>query len=424
MIGISTRNGVCAYWVVHWGVVLFKMPWRPMAFFRLGENTPWQFTSKQPGAQLLAAIQHWSASGGQDDNAAAAIATHLGLPPIDPLTDLPEFSQEDDVWVLKRSDQSLTWHYTVYGPCHEVIVSDTRTVRGYPMDDSPEAPPMLLSPKVFEQQISAPLSHSSNPYLTKQSVGQAGLMTFLVASTNVISMKVLDWIQAWQLKNGKVFSADVGDSWNLNDKALATLLTKLFEQRQTIIVLSGDIHFSSAVRLSYQDLTSGKQSTLVQFVSSAIKNQELLTQVLHTRLKQWLLPEKSRQWLGWSTPPDMVEKNKYSRDMSNPPHWYCQTRWLRRQKAQLALTEVNMFWLMPPRSMSALTKFVKRLQFWQTRWFQDGREAVGVNNIALIRFDRHQDSSQSITVLQDNYWFSHWLPVKIMRSCFQTTLDV
>lgn len=385
--------------------------------FQAWGNTPWQFTSGQPGAQLLDAVERWSAAKGQDGKAADAIASHLGLPPIDPHTDLPEFSQEDDVWVLKRSAQSLTWHYTAYGPCHEVIVSDTRTMRGYPVHEEPDAPPMLLSPRAFEQQISAPLCQSSNPYAN--SISQDAPVTFMIASTNVLSMKVLDWIQAWQLKNGKVFSADVGDSWNLNDKALATLLTTLFEHRKTVIVLSGDIHFSSAVRLSHQDLASGKQSTLVQLVSSAIKNQELLTQVLHTRLKQWLLPEKPRQWLGWSMPPDMVEKSSHSRSI--PPQWQCQTQWLRRQRSQSALIETDMFWLTPPQSTPALTKLVRRLQFWQARWFQEGSEAVGVNNIALVHFQT--GNSQPVTVLQDNYWFSSWLPIEIMRSRFQTDLD-
>ncbi|MEM9976523.1 MAG: PhoD-like phosphatase [Cyanobacteria bacterium P01_D01_bin.2] len=389
--------------------------------FQAWGNTPWQFSPERPGAQLLAAVQRWSAAKGQDDKAAAAIAAHLGLPPIDPPTDLPKFSQEQDVWVLKRSAQSLTWHYMVHGPCHEVLVLDTRTVRGYPVNAKPDTPPMLLSPRAFEQQISHPLSDAANPYLDSKNHDRA-FVTFVVASTNVISMKVLDWVQMWQLRNGKVFSADVGDSWNLNNTALAMLLTKLFEQRQAVVILSGDIHYGSAVRLDHINLSSGKQSVLVQLVSSAIKNQEPLTQILHTRLKQWLLPEKPRQWLGWSYPHNIVEKKDYSVDMTNPPQWHCQTRWLRRQKSQPALVNTDMFWLTPPQS-SALSKVVKRLQFWQGRWIQEGNEAVGVNNIALVHFqtDRHPDGP--VTVLQDNYWFSPWLPLQIVRSRFQTTLD-
>ncbi|MEM9803826.1 MAG: hypothetical protein AAF959_00985 [Cyanobacteria bacterium P01_D01_bin.56] len=65
-----------------------------------------------------------------------------------------------------------------------------------------------------------------------------------------------------------------------------------------MIVLSGDIHCSSAVRFTHSDFRSDQPSVLIQLVSSAIKNQELLTQLLRIRLKQWLLLENPRQWLG------------------------------------------------------------------------------------------------------------------------------
>ena len=188
-----------------------------------------------------------------------------------------------------------------------------------------------------------------------------------------------------------------------------------------MVVLSGDIHYSSAVRLSFNDFTASQASILIQLVSSAIKNQELLTYALHTRLKQWLLPEKPRQWIGWSTPPNMVEKADYTSDMSSPPDWWCETRWIKRQKAQWSALETNMFWLTPPQSASALSKFVARLKFWRSRWFQEGAEAVGVNNIAVVHF--HAQYTQPIEVVQDNYWFSTWLPVRVVRSRFQTKLE-
>lgn len=391
--------------------------------FQAWGNTPWQFEPGQPGGQLLEAVRCWSAAAGKDDTAATAIATHLGLPPIEPHTQLPEFVQEEDVWVLKRSSVCLTWHYTVYGPCHEILVLDARTVRGYPIDQGPKAPPMLLSPKAFERQISRPLSHPTNPYCQDSANGQdPPAVTFVIASTNVITMKVLDWIQAWQLKNGKTFAADVGDSWNLNTKALAQLLTTLFKHRQTVIVLSGDIHYGSAVRLSYSNFISREQATLIQLVSSAIKNQELLTQVLHTRLKQWLLPEKPRQWLGWSTPSNMVEKSNYARDMSDPPHWWCQAQWLQRQSTRSAPFETDMFWLTPPQASATDGGVWERFKFWKARWFQDGNEAVGVNNIALVHFSKAE--AESVAVVQDHYWFSPWLPTQVVYSRFEDKISI
>ena len=385
------------------------------AIFQAWGNTPWQFEADQTGGKLLAATQRWSRSQGTDGEAMAAIAAYLGLPPAHDHTGLPEFTQDQDVWVLKRAAAAIRWDYTVNGPCHEVIVLDTRTRRGYPIDAEPTAPPMLLCPSAFDQQLSKPLSQGAAP----------PSVTLVVASTNVISMKVLDWIQTWQLKNGKVFSADVGDSWNLNEKALATLLTTLFQQRQSVIVLSGDIHYSSAVRLSYQHLQSGQQSVLVQLVSSAIKNQELLTRLLHTRLKQWLLPERPRQWFGWSDPPRMQEGASYPSTRSQPPQWQCRVEWIKRQPTRSATVDPDMFWLTSPRLKSAHLPVIDWLKFWNTRWFQAGQEAVGMNNIALVHFQTDQrdlDQTAPIAVLQENYWFSAWSPVEVVCSRFQTDL--
>lgn len=387
--------------------------------FQAWGNTPWQFEPGQPGGQLLAAVHRWSASGGTNPKATDAISQYLGLPPIDPATGLPEFVQQDDVWVLRRSSTSLTWHYTVYGPCHEVLALDTRTVRGYPVHGTPQSPPMLLSPNAFEQQITAPLAQPSSPYSFNNASNQ-NYATFVIASTNIISMKLLDRIQAWQLKNGKVFSADVGDSWNLNDTALAKLLTTLLSQRQTVIVLSGDIHFSSAVRLSRRTFKFEESSTLIQLVSSAMKNEELLTRLLHTRLKQWLIPEKSRQWIGWEQASQMVETSDYLPDPSAPPDWWCQTQWIPRQTVQATDLHTNIFWLTPPQTLSPFQRLVERLKFWNSRWFQTGNEIVGVNNIAVAYFKANEN--QPATVIQDNYWFSTWHPIHIVRSRFQTPL--
>ena len=51
-----------------------------------------------------------SHSAGQEyHKAEGAIATYLGLPTIDPHTDLPQFVQDNEtVWVLKRAQPSLT----------------------------------------------------------------------------------------------------------------------------------------------------------------------------------------------------------------------------------------------------------------------------------------------------------------------------
>jgi hypothetical protein len=414
------------------------------AIFQAWGNTPEQFEAGTSGAALLSAAQQWSDSAGQDQAAEGRISRYLGLPDLDLHTGLPQFVQEKGVWILARSPQSLQWHYSVRSACHEVIVLDTRTWRGYPIDGPPIAPPMLLCPSAFQQQLIEPLSQSpfSQSSVSQspisQSTADSACATFIVAPTNVFGMRALDWIQQWHLDQRKVFAADVGDSWNFHDEALATLLTILFNYRQDIVVLSGDIHYSSALEVSYQNFVSGKRANLVQFTASAIKNEELLTQILHTRLKEWLLPEKPRQWIGWSSPPDMKElpvqkqsvKKLPVKERHANPEWQCQMNWLKRQRARSVDVPINLLDLIPPKARAPYS-LAKRLAFWNARWFQEGAEVVGVNNIALVRFQAIASSPEPVeqteqqteqpvrlAVTQEHYWFSPWLPTAVVCSRF------
>nr|WP_322657007.1 PhoD-like phosphatase [Dendronalium sp. ChiSLP03b] len=396
------------------------------AVFQGWGNTPKQFAAGQSGEKLLAAAQDWSASQGTDTTAEHAIARYVGMPTINPHTKLPEFIQDGPVFVLKRHPEALTWHYTVRSHCHEVIVLDTRTWRGYPADQKTTAPPMLLSPQAFERQLSLPLQQISEIPAT-----------FLIAPTNLFGLKVIDWIHHWELRRDKVFATDVGDAWNIHSEALAQFLITLFEQRQQVIVLSGDIHYSSVIRLSYADASSNFQakSVLVQLTASALKNEEPITRILHTRLKDWLLPEKVRRWIGWSHPPNMVEKTaRHSHDISakhlvavhsqppTKPDWNCALEWIPRQKTYVSYFGANLPWLRTPRQKAKNDKWrwLQRLMFWKSPWFQDGREVVGFNNLALVQFEL--TPSNSYKVIQDLYWFSSWYPTQIVYSRYESEL--
>ena len=214
---------------------------------------------------------------------------------------------------------------------------------------------------------------------------------------------------------------------------IATLLIALFENRQNIVVLSGDIHYSSAISVSYQNLISKRQATLVQLTASAIKNEELLTQLMHTRLKEWLLPEKPRRWVGYSLPPDLVELPASGRRIAlgKPPDWQCQMTWLKRQRTQTVEMPEHIVELVPPTNKS-WSSIIHYLQFWKARWFQEGTEVVGINNIALVHFhDQNADCQKNVNhqknveeqpvlaIAQDHYWFSPWAPTQVVRSRFE-----
>lgn len=330
------------------------------AVFQAWGNTPDQFQDGQPGGYLLNAAIRWSASAGTDESAGREIGKLLGLPDTEPETRLPKFRQDKDVLILDRDyadgTTAIEWHYTIRSFKHEVIVLDTRTWRGFPLEseetgripnsaagsiaDSALAPPWLLSPTAFEQQIQNPLELTDWLNQTHESDIE---MTFLILPTNMVSLEIIDLVQQWELEKGNVFDSDVGDAWNLNEVALSTLLIKLFKRRQKVVVLSGDIHFSAAIRLSYwfsnsveaslgvrnpRSLTiqnreslstkitpTGEQQeryprnqarVLVQLTASAFKNGELKTYIIHTKAKS-LVPEQPQDWMGWNKPPQLVE---------------------------------------------------------------------------------------------------------------------
>jgi hypothetical protein len=386
------------------------------AVFQGWGNTPQQFESGQAGEKLLTAAQNWSKSEGCDAEADRAIAQYTGMPVEDATTGLPQLIQEEDVLILDRHPETLTWHYTVESQCHEVIVLDTRTWRGYPADDSADhpdvplaiAPPMLLCPTAFERQIAIPLQQEC-PQISPEA-------TFLIAPTNLFGLKVIDWIHQWQLRHGKIFATDVGDAWNVNTDSLAQLLIQLFAKRRVLIVLSGDIHYSLTVRLSYQNIVSPVEppAVLMQLTCSAMKNEELLTRIIHTRLKHWLLPEPVRQWVGWNHPPRMVERaQRRSHPSPYLPDWFCTLEWIPRQSAQrlggsFAGNDAN---------RGIWGKIGRR--FWQ--WFQDGQEVVGINNLAMVSF-LITDASTARAIAHTLYWRSPWQPSEVFYSRFDCKL--
>jgi hypothetical protein len=414
------------------------------AVFQAWGNTPQQFEANQTGEKLLMAAQAWANSQGTDKAADAAIARYVGMPTLDPQTQLPQFKQDGTVWVLDRHPEALTWQYTLQSDCHEVIVLDTRTWRGYPIDQKAIAPPMLLCPTALKK-----LADSLQKTATDPNYANPSRRTFLIAPTNVFGLKVIDWIHHWYLRHHKVYATDVGDAWNIHTEALAQFLTILCQHRSQVIVLSGDIHYSSAVSLAYvthQKTTpvadSTCRSTLLQLTASALKNEEALTRIIHTRLKDWLLPEKPRYWLGWNQPPDMLEVPKqvfrlparfgsrqFQRSLANRdrplpsklPDWQCHLQWLRRHPLQPTSLGADLAWLLPANVSSSPTDWLAWLKFWRTRWFQDGREVVGVNNLALVQFEK-LDPDDPETVIQDLYWISSWKPTQIVYSRYQQTL--
>ena len=386
------------------------------ALFQAWGNTPEQFESGTSGENLLKMASRWLTSEGKDTFAKAECDRYLGIPETDQTMGLPKLEKDEDVWILSRDTQAIPWHYNISSDKHEVIVLDTRTWRGYPVgENNGGRPPMLLCPKAFEQQLQVPLAQSK-PEIEA---------TIVVLPTNLVALGIIDCVQQFELSRGHVFGNDVGDSWNLHQEALAQLLLALCQQRRRVIILSGDIHYSCAVRLTHWFHDSLETSVLVQLTSSAIKNSELATRLAHTKLKS-LFPEKTERFFGWNQPLKLQKitksrwwQNQPSLDRQNPlPDWQYRIQWCQQQLSQ------SLPWRKVPRTSEPKSNLFSKLLticlswIWRNRWLQEGSEVIGRNNLSLVKF--HWSTTKA--VIQETYWHPPWKDTITVKSRYEVSL--
>ncbi|MEG4403449.1 PhoD-like phosphatase [Microcoleus sp. MON2_D5] len=425
------------------------------AVFQAWGNTPAQFDREKPGDKLLKAAEKWSASAGTDVSAWEDAASYLGIPRLDPKTHLPKLKLDEDVFILDRDDQGvnevLNWHFIVRSFKHEVIVLDTRSSRGYPVE-SPMAPPMLLTHKGFEEQIQKPLKETDLLNKTEEFEIEA---TLVVVPTNLVGLWLIDAVQKWDLAQGKVFSSDAGDAWNFHELAFVKLLVEFFKQRDRVIVLTGDIHYAAAVRLSYwydchfgdsrpnieplrgaNYKSSCQYSVLAQLTASAFINEEWTTHLIHTKIKS-LLPERSHQCLGWNEPLELMNISRMTRkkavaaglrNRQSMPDWGYRIDWMKRQRARVFLKLEKG----TPSSRSHKNKQLSLLRrlwnfislLWRNRWLQEGDEIVGYSNIAIVSFQWPADGDGEKAVMQNVYWRPLWEPDSVVYSQYFVPLGL
>ncbi|MEG4281556.1 PhoD-like phosphatase [Microcoleus sp. A006_D1] len=424
------------------------------AVFQGWGNMPAQFEDGRVGDKLLKATEKWSDSAGTDVAVWEEAASYLGIPAVDIETGLPKFKLDDDVLILDRDGEGvgevLSWHFTVRSFKHEVIVLDTRTWRGYPVESAID-PPMLLTHKGFEEQIQQPLRETDLLNKTGEFAIEA---TLVVVPTNLVGLWIIDAVQRRDVEQGKVFNSDAGDAWNFHELAFVKLLSEFFRQRDRVIVLTGDIHYAAAVRLSYwsdchfgdcrpeiECLPPGSKlnrqsSVLAQLTASAFINEEWKTHVVHTKIKS-LFPERSHECLGWNEPLELVTIPKFGRkkalaapvrDRQSLPDWGYRVDWVKRQKARLFLQHENG----EPSSRSHKNKQLPLLHrlwnlislLWRNRWLQEGDEIVGYSNIAIVSFQWPAEGDGEKAVIQNVYWRPLWEPDSVVYSQYFVPLGL
>ncbi|MEG3869033.1 PhoD-like phosphatase [Microcoleus sp. MON2_D6] len=425
------------------------------AVFQAWGNTPAQFDRAQPGDKLLTTAEKWSNSAGTDVSAWEEAASYLGIPGLDPKTHLPKLKLDEDVFILDREGEGVTevlnWHFTVRSFKHEVIVLDTRNWRGYPVESAID-PPMLLTHKGFEEQIQKPLRETELLNKTGEFEIEA---TLVVVPTNLVGLSIIDAVQKWDVEQGKVFNSDAGDSWNFHELAFVKLLVEFFKQRNRVIVLTGDIHYAAAVRLSYwsdchfgdsrsnieplkgaNDKSNCQNSVLAQLTASALINEEWTTHLVHTKIKS-LFPERSHECLGWNEPLELMKISRGGRkkamaaavrNRQSLPDWGYRIDWIKRQRARVFLQLEN-------GTASDRSHKNKQLSFrrrlwnfisllWRNRWLQEGDEIVGYSNIAIVSFQWPADDDGEKAVMQNVYWRPLWEPDSVVYSQYFVPLGL
>jgi hypothetical protein len=351
------------------------------SLFQAWGNTPAQFEPGESGYRLFGLLEELIYTRGYDEYIEAEISRYLGLPPRQPESNLPEFRVDGEDLVLARDPQSLTWNYLIDCGGYLVIVCDTRTQRGYPQNAKLTAPPRLLSKSQLKNQITT--------YLDSE-ISQ-GKEVLIILPTNLFGLKAIDWVHHHQIAHGKVFATDVGDAWNIRLDAVAELLNSIASTRERAIVLTGDIHYAGAMEFNYQT-SNGNSTQIVQFTASACKNEELLTKIIQSKLKVWLLPELVRTCVGTFTPPRM----QWQPFLLPNLHRYFRPDW--RGKLRLTRYQPIKMDKKYPISGNIWMRFSRLIR----RYYYNGGEVIGFNNIAVVGWNGLPDRDAAIG--QDVYW--------------------
>jgi hypothetical protein len=197
----------------------------------------------------------------------------LRLPALFPTGDvLPPNSEVadelDTLLGLDGGDPPLTWHYTVPGSRHQLLVLDCRTRRSFASRTS--APGNLSTKALTEQVPAGPLP--------------AGIdVLVVVSSLTVIGTPIIDELVGPMLyrlfdlfshgnKGGMPGTdPDAIEAWPYEPRALEALLKRL-EPFRRVVILSGDVHWGYSSGMSYWKKGDTIPARIAQFTSSGMRN--------------------------------------------------------------------------------------------------------------------------------------------------------
>ncbi len=181
---------------------------------------------------------------------------------------------------------SLQYHYTVEGPGHQVVFTDTRTYRSYPRVNKGASE--IFPIEQFRRQI-------------LQTPRTDNRLLLVVVSTNAPPVEPIRAAARYDvITNRAQHHPDVYEAWEAPtptfDRLLKALTDKLpFDPQRhrvgQVILLSGDVHHSFASRLVYRATNRLEDTTpqpatavIAQLVASAFKKETESTRGFHRRV--------------------------------------------------------------------------------------------------------------------------------------------
>jgi hypothetical protein len=210
-------------------------------------------------------------------------------------------------------DPQVTFNYAVPSPIHMVRVLDTRTRRTY---KGRLGPPKLLGTTMDKQLPPGPLSDARELLVV---ISPVPVLMPRIFDTLIqpLAAKIADFKanvkqKAQADKNGPPITGNEArdvEGWGMDEDILETLIQRLGTYSK-VLVLSGDVHFSSSVALDYWKGSSATvTSRIVQLTSSAARNgaeKNLQAIIRAARFSQQLLRNQPFERLAWSTKSPIV----------------------------------------------------------------------------------------------------------------------
>lgn len=243
------------------------------ALFQDWGNDPVAYESG-PKAQLLTLVQRLFPPGltkGPDQQAFEQIAALLAHnEPLTPTAD-GRFSSVNP---------GLKWHFSIDGPKHRAVVFDNRTRRSYA---SQAGPPGNVSVDALVDQLPLPPLPAGREILIVVAplpVIGPPVLDEIVAP---LSYRVFDAVQAKStaslldpsstsgLRQMTGTNPDAIEAWAFDGETFEHLLKRL-EPYGRVVLLSGDVHYSSGTVMSYWRGNATRPARFAQFISSGFKN--------------------------------------------------------------------------------------------------------------------------------------------------------